>query len=217
MAPEIRYARSGDANIAYMVVGDGPVDLLFATGTLSHIEHLWEEPGLARFMERLATFSRLILYDRRGIGMSDPVDVDWPLGHDVADLGAVLDAAGSERAFLLGYVMGAVACVEFASRHPERVQGLIFYAAMSKAVMPLVFTMPRRSQGNLVLWLPPTVFSPPPPDKSPVPVRISAVQLFLKVAPPARTYAPVESLVEKEGDRERRGSGSGSDQGDSEN
>lgn len=82
---------------------------------------------------------------------------------------------------------------------------------------PLVFTLPRRSQGNLVLWLPPAVFSPPPLDKSPIPVRISAVQLFLKVAPPTRTYAKVETLVEKEGDRERQGSGSGNDQGDSEN
>jgi class 3 adenylate cyclase len=134
MAPEIHYARSGDANIAYMVVGEGPVDLLFATGNLSHIEQLWEEPGLARFLDRLASFSRLILYDRRGIGMSDPVDADWPLGHDVEDLGAVLDAAGSERAFLLGYVIGGFACAQFASRYPERVAGLIFYAALAKAV-----------------------------------------------------------------------------------
>ncbi len=81
----------------------------------------------------------------------------------------------------------------------------------------LAFTLPRRSQGNLVLGLPPKVFSPPPPDSSPVPVRVSAVQLFLKTAPPTRTYAKVGDLVEKEGDRERRGSGSGSDQGDSEN
>lgn len=82
---------------------------------------------------------------------------------------------------------------------------------------PLVFTMPRRSQGNLVLWLPPTTFQPPPPDKEKVPIRISAVQLFLKTAPPQRSYAKVEDLLEKEGDREHRGSGSGGDQGDSEN
>ncbi len=82
---------------------------------------------------------------------------------------------------------------------------------------PLVFTLPRRSQGNLVLWLPPSVFSPPPPDKSPIPIRISAVQLFLRAVPPTRSYAKVETLVEKEGDRERQGSGSGNDQGDSGN
>jgi hypothetical protein len=82
---------------------------------------------------------------------------------------------------------------------------------------PLVFTLPRRSQGNLVLRLPPSVFSPPPSAAGPVPVRVSAVQLFLKLAAPTRTYAKVDDLVEKEGDRERRGSGSGSDQGDSEN
>jgi class 3 adenylate cyclase len=134
MERQIRYARSGEANLAYMVVGDGPVDLFFASGNLSHIEHVWEEPGLARFLTRLSGFSRLILYDRRGVGMSDPADVDAPLEHDVDDIRAVLDAAGSERAFLLGYVTGGIPVVRFASEHPDRVQGLVFYAAVSRAV-----------------------------------------------------------------------------------
>jgi len=134
MPPATRYARSGDVNLAYMVVGDGPVDLVFSFGNQSHIEHLWEEPGLARFLERLAGFTRLILYDRRGVGMSDPIGPDAAPGHDVDDLGAVLDAAGSERAILLGYVTGGPTSVAFAARHPERVSALILYASVARAV-----------------------------------------------------------------------------------
>src|SRR5262249_61599142 len=73
MVPETRYARSGNLHIAYQVVGDGPVDLVFVHGWISHVEHLWEEPSLARFLTRLASFSRLILLDKRGTGLSDPV------------------------------------------------------------------------------------------------------------------------------------------------
>lgn len=73
MVPETRYAKSGSLHIAYQVTGDGPVDLVFVHGWISHIEHLWEEPSLARFLSRLASFSRLILLDKRGTGLSDPV------------------------------------------------------------------------------------------------------------------------------------------------
>ena len=74
--PETKYARSGDYHIAYQVVGDGPRDLLFMHGWISHIEHMWEEPSLARFLRRLASFSRLIVLDKRGTGLSDPVPID---------------------------------------------------------------------------------------------------------------------------------------------
>src|SRR5271166_4608059 len=73
MVPETRYARSGNLHIAYQVIGDGPVDLVFVHGWISHIEHLWEEPSLARLLNRLASFCRLILLDKRGTGLSDPV------------------------------------------------------------------------------------------------------------------------------------------------
>jgi pimeloyl-ACP methyl ester carboxylesterase len=104
MVPETRYARSGNLHIAYQLTGNGPVDLLFVHGWISHIEHLWEEPSLARFLNRLASFSRLILLDKRGTGLSDPVPLDKlpTLEERMDDMRAVMDAAGSERAALLG-------------------------------------------------------------------------------------------------------------------
>ena len=99
MVPETRYAKSGNLHIAYQVVGDGPVDLVFVHGWISHIEHLREEPSLARFLNRLASFSRLILLDKRGTGLSDPVPLDKlpTLEERMDDLRAVMAAAGSER------------------------------------------------------------------------------------------------------------------------
>jgi class 3 adenylate cyclase len=131
MAPVTRYACNGDVNIAYRVHGEGPIDLLFVSAFISHVEHLWEDPGLARFLDRLAGFARLILMDRRGSGLSD----DGPLGveHEIADIQAVLDAAGSERAALLSYTAGGPLAAIFAARHPERVSALILYACMLRA------------------------------------------------------------------------------------
>src|SRR5262245_65688633 len=103
MVPETRYARSGNLHIAYQVAGDGPVDLVFVHGWISHIEHLWEEPSLARFLSSLASFSRLILLDKRGTGLSDPVLLDKlpMLEESMEEMRAVMDAVGSERAALL--------------------------------------------------------------------------------------------------------------------
>src|SRR5205807_9920409 len=101
-APETRYARSGDLHIAYQTVGDGPQDLVFVHGWISHIEHVWEEPSVARFFSRLASFTRLILLDKRGTGMSDPVPLDLlpTLEERMDDVRAVMDAAGFERSTL---------------------------------------------------------------------------------------------------------------------
>ena len=99
VTPETRYARSGRLNIAYQVVGDGPRDLVFIPGWVSHVEFAWELPPLARFLDRLASFSRLIVFDKRGTGLSDRVpDADLPgLDERMDDLRAVMDATGSER------------------------------------------------------------------------------------------------------------------------
>src|SRR5262249_311278 len=94
----IQYARSGDVNIAYQVCGGGPIDLVFVMGWVSHLEYFWKEPSFARFLNRLASFSRLILFDKRGTGLSDPV-TDLPtLEQRMDDVRAVLDAVGSRRA-----------------------------------------------------------------------------------------------------------------------
>ncbi|MGH2901576.1 MAG: alpha/beta fold hydrolase, partial [Solirubrobacteraceae bacterium] len=126
MAHQTRYARNGDVNIAYQVHGDGPVDLLFVSAFISHVEHIWEEPGMARFLARLAGFARLIVMDRRGAGLSDDgvVDVEEELG----DILAVLDASASERAAVLSYTAGGPLAAILAARHPERVSALVLYA-----------------------------------------------------------------------------------------
>ena len=131
MAHRTSYACNGDVNIAYQVCGDGPVDLLFVSAFISHVEHLWEDPGLARFFTRLTGFARLIVMDRRGSGLSD----DGPLGveHEIADIRTVLDAAGSERAAVLSYTAGGPLAAMLAARHPERVSALVLYACMLRA------------------------------------------------------------------------------------
>jgi class 3 adenylate cyclase len=130
VVPTTHYARNGDVSIAYQVVGDGPVDLLFSLGFVSHLEHLWDEPGLARYFNRLARFSRLILFDRRGIGLSDPV-LGTDLGIEVGDVDAVLDAAGSERAAISGYMAGGPLAIRYVVERPERVSHLVLYASMA--------------------------------------------------------------------------------------
>jgi pimeloyl-ACP methyl ester carboxylesterase len=126
-SPETRYAKSGDVHIAYQVVGEGALDLVFVHGWISHIEHMWEEPSLARFLSRLASFSRLILIDKRGTGMSDPVPVDRlpTLEQRMDDVRAVMDAADSKRAALFGTSeAGALHCL-FAATHPGRTAAII--------------------------------------------------------------------------------------------
>ncbi|HEV3001249.1 MAG TPA: adenylate/guanylate cyclase domain-containing protein [Solirubrobacteraceae bacterium] len=129
MTPRTRYARSGDTNIAYQVHGDGPIDVLMNVGLISHLEHLWEEPGVVRMFDRMAEFARLILMDRRGTGLSDPIVGDLPVEEELEDLTAVLDAAGSERAALFGHTASGPFVTHYAAEHPERVGALVLYAA----------------------------------------------------------------------------------------
>jgi class 3 adenylate cyclase len=123
--PDIRYARSGDVAIAYQVVGEGPLDLVFVP-FFGNIRWAWEQPRLARFLDQLASFSRLILFDKRGTGLSDRPRV-LTLETQMDDIRAVLDAAGSERAALLGAVQGSQLCALFAATYPERTRALILY------------------------------------------------------------------------------------------
>jgi pimeloyl-ACP methyl ester carboxylesterase len=132
MVPTTRYARSGDASIAYQVTGEGSLDLLFLPGWISQIEHLWEAPAMRRFLERLAVFNRLILFDRRGTGLSDRLREGHTLEQDVADALAVLDAAGSERAALFAYALGGAVGTQMAAEHPERVGALILYSTVAR-------------------------------------------------------------------------------------
>lgn len=125
MTPQTRYARNGDINIAYQVVGSGPRDLVLVPGWVSNIEMFWEEPTMARFLQRLASFSRLILFDKRGTGLSDRISDMPSLEVRMDDVRAVMDAAGSKQAALLGYSEGGPMCMLFAATYPDRASALI--------------------------------------------------------------------------------------------
>jgi class 3 adenylate cyclase len=127
--PETHYAKSGDVHIAYHVVGDGPIDLVVFGTLVSHVELGWESPSIARFLRGMASFSRLIVFDKRGVGMSDPVAGDaFPtLEQRMEDVRAVMDAAGSERAALFGTSEGGQLAVLFAATYPERALGLVLF------------------------------------------------------------------------------------------
>jgi pimeloyl-ACP methyl ester carboxylesterase len=131
-APPTRYAKSDEVSIAYQVVGDAPIDLALVLGFATHLDMQWDAPPMARFFERLASFSRLMLFDKRGTGLSDPVSDVPTLEQRVDDVRAVLDACGSERAALFGISEGGPMSVMFAAAHPERVSALILHGAMGR-------------------------------------------------------------------------------------
>jgi len=130
--PSTLYAKSGDVNIAYQVVGDGPLDLVFVPGFVSHLDLDWEEPRSAYFLRRLASFSRLIRLDKRGTGLSDRPGGLPDLETRMDDVRAVMDAVGSERAALFGYSEGGPMCILFAATYPERTSALVLYGAFAK-------------------------------------------------------------------------------------
>lgn len=132
--PPIQYLDNDGVSIAYQVVGQGPVDLLLIAGFVSHLEIAWEAPEYRAFVEQLSAFARVVLFDKRGIGLSDRVQSGPSLEHTVRDALAVLDATGSKRAFVFGTSEGGAAAVLLASMHPERVAGLILFGATPKVV-----------------------------------------------------------------------------------
>jgi class 3 adenylate cyclase/esterase/lipase len=132
MPPETRYARSGDVNIAYQVSGEGPFDIVFVPGTGSHAELVWEVPVFRTWYERFGSFARLIHFDKRGTGMSDAVSAATPLETRMDDVRAVMDAAGSERAAVIGISEGGPMSILFAATYPDRVWALVIYGAMAR-------------------------------------------------------------------------------------
>jgi pimeloyl-ACP methyl ester carboxylesterase len=132
MVPEVRYTKSGDVNIAYQVIGEGPLDLVFVPGWVSNVEIVWEEPALVRFLTRLASFSRVILFDKRGTGLSDRFTEMPNLETRMDDVRAVMDAVNSERAALFGYSEGGVLCALFAATYPDRTSALIMHGSYAR-------------------------------------------------------------------------------------
>ena len=132
MQPETKYAKSGDVNIAYQVVGHGPLDLVWVPGWVSHVEYTWGIPGVPRFINRLASFSRLIMFDKRGTGLSDPVALPPTLEQRMDDVRAVMDVVRSERAALFGVSEGGPMSLLFAATYPQRTSALCLYGTAAK-------------------------------------------------------------------------------------
>ena len=125
MDVDVHYARSGDLRIAYATFGDGPVDFVFVPGWVSHLESWWEADAPARFFRRIASFSRLIMFDKRGTGLSDPFTGVPTLEERSDDVRAVMEAAGSTSAFVCGLSEGGPMSVLFSAAYPDRTRGLI--------------------------------------------------------------------------------------------
>ena len=139
--PLTQYARSGDVSIAYQVVprkqevppGVGPIDVVLVPGYVSHVELIWDFPGAVRMIERISSFARLIMFDKRGNGLSDPVAGAPLLEERIDDVRAVMEAAGSRKAVLLGASEGVPMCLLFAATHPELVSALVLYGGMARS------------------------------------------------------------------------------------
>ena len=134
--PETQYVQNGDVNIAYQVVGSGDIDIVFVMGWVSHLEFFWKEPHFAAFLNRLASFSRLILFDKRGTGLSDRVPINElpTLEQRMEDVHAVMDAVGSEKAVLVGVSEGGPMCSLFAATYPERTTALVMIGTYAKRI-----------------------------------------------------------------------------------
>jgi class 3 adenylate cyclase len=132
MVPRARYAKSGDFHIAYVVAGDGPIDIVWVPTWISQVEHLWSDPELRSVFERLSSFARLIMFDRRGAGLSDPMEGAPTLEEQMDDVLAVMEAAGSERAAVCGLLEGGQMATMFAATHPERTEALVLYATFAR-------------------------------------------------------------------------------------
>ncbi|MEE8406986.1 MAG: adenylate/guanylate cyclase domain-containing protein [Acidimicrobiia bacterium] len=134
--PQTRYAQSGDVSIAYQVFGDAPIDLVYVPGWVSNVELIWDDPLLSRFFRRLSSFARVITFDKRGTGLSDPVAVDNlpDLETRMDDLRAVMDASGSESATIFGHSEGGALSILFAATHPRRTDRLVLTGAYAKRV-----------------------------------------------------------------------------------
>jgi pimeloyl-ACP methyl ester carboxylesterase len=130
--PETRYAKSDELSIACQVTGEGPLDLVYAGSWTNQIEHAWELPASRRFLERLASFSRLITFDKRGSGLSDRIAGTPSLEQRMDDLRVVLDVVGSERAALFGSSEGGVLSAMFAASYPQRTSALVLFGSMAR-------------------------------------------------------------------------------------
>ena len=161
--PVTRYTKSGDVHVAYQVFGGGSVDLVFVPGFVSNIENYWEHPELARWLLRVGSFARVIMFDKRGTGLSDPVSEAPSLDLRMDDVRAVMDAVEIERAALLGISEGGPLATLFAATYPQRCRGLVLYGSFARSSwitpegLEAYLAYVDRSWGsgrNLAMWAP---------------------------------------------------------------
>ena len=146
-APDTHYAKAGDVSIAYQVVGEGDRDLVLVNGFAQHLDLQWTNPGMESFFDQAASFSRLILFDKRGTGLSDRGVGIPTLEERMDDVRAVMDAAGSDSAYLMGVSEGAPMSLLFAATYPQRTRGLVLFGGMARST-----------------WAPDYPFATPAPD-----------------------------------------------------
>jgi pimeloyl-ACP methyl ester carboxylesterase len=191
--PSTLYARRGEAHVAYQVTGEGPVDLVMTPGFISHLDLQWESVAYRRFVRQLAGLARVVRYDKRGTGLSDPVAAVPTLEQRVDDLSAVLDAAGSPRAVVLGYSEGGPTAIGFATRAPGRALGLILYGTAS---MPPPPEIARRFRDAVGRWGQGATMEMLAPSLSPSSTQLeTAAALERASASPAMAAALVEAVI----------------------
>ena len=153
MPPRTQYTKSGNVSIAYQVSGDGPIDLVYAQGWITNVEYAWENPDYARHLMRLGAFSRVIRFDRRGMGLSDRDVESLTLEERAEDIRAVMDAVGSKKAALLGVSEGGYMAVMFAATHPERSAALVLYGAYAKGGWAPDYPWGLTDEQNKRIWI----------------------------------------------------------------
>ncbi len=153
MLPVTKYVQSGDVGIAYQVMGDGPLDLLIVPGFISHLEQAWEDTGYARFLQRLASFSRLIRFDKRGTGLSDRVAEMPTLEQRMDDVRLVMDAVKSKRAALFGISEGGPMSALFAATYPKRTAALILYGSIARGAWAPDYPWGSKLDAEFEAWL----------------------------------------------------------------
>lgn len=146
MEREVRYAVNDGVHVAYTVVGDGPIDVVYTSGIWSNLDVMWEEPRWAHFLDRLASFSRLIVFDMRGVGLSDRGSEPPFLESQMNDMSAVMAAAGSKSAVIFGGARGGAMSMLFAATYPERTKALVLYAGVAKTVRSADFPYGKSEQ-----------------------------------------------------------------------
>jgi len=152
VTPEIRYAKSGDVHIAYQVFGNGPENLVVIPGFISHVEHVWDSPDQAAWFNHLGRRVRVVMFDKRGTGLSDRLGQLPNLDQRMDDARAVMDAAGIERAAIMGVSEGGSLAALFAASHPERCSALILYGAFAR--FSDWFPPSKSSMAFSIMWRP---------------------------------------------------------------